>query len=144
MPATDRPGRRRFIVPFLPDHSPSSCRPVRSFVGMASDRFTGSRGDGRQVGRRGCLRAGGEVLRVGFGQGAVEGCDRGVFPGVLPALDLELLCDLGDGCALVTQSTGEDVAMSGSMTFGRPPWFPSSTWPGSSTCSPMSNGAPTR
>ena len=48
------------------------------------------------------------MLRVGFGQGAVEGCDGGVFSGVLPALDLQLLCDVGDGCALVTQSTGED------------------------------------
>jgi len=35
------------------------------------------------------------VLRVGFGQGTVEGCDRGVFSGVLPALDLQLLCDVG-------------------------------------------------
>ena len=39
-------------------------------------------------------------MRVGFGQGTVEGCDRGVFSGVLPALDLQLLCDVGHGCAL--------------------------------------------
>jgi len=75
-------------------------------------------------------------LGVGFGQGAVEGCDRGMrprdategcdrgaFSGVLPFWIFNFCAMSGDGCALVTQSRAM-MAMSGSMTFGRPPWLP--------------------
>ena len=55
------------------------------------------------------------MLRVGFGQGVVEGCDRGVFSGVLPALDLNGRAILPSG-SLLDRVSGDLPGTAGSYT----------------------------